>query len=638
VTAAATAAGGGRQRQRLWCRVCGKRPQAVARVEFCFGCWPGGPVVPPPCLRCGSRTLYWGGGLCERCHPLASPPPDSCTDCLAWGATRSKGWLCRGCHSWRIANTSGVGSCRVCRHSAALNTDRVCRLCLKQAVLARTPHTPLAWDPGGRWGQQLFIADLFSYFACGTSPARTARGEDPVDGRPEAQGPPAFRQPALFSTRHTVRTCPGLQELTGRADPHLAAWVDQFTRRHAARCGWHDHLAWKVRTGVHAALGLLQVPGAVLTPSDLDFLATAPVPRTHVVTVLRAASLLEGDRIPAAVVRAEKRIASLPAPMAGELSTWLITMHEGRTAPPRRYPRSPITISGYLNSAMPALSGWAAAGKTSLREITPRDIRAALPLPGVARSRMGQGLRSVFAVLHDQRIVFMNPAAGIPTGARDATIPLPLRTEDIREALNSPDPAQAALCALIVFHTLTVQQLQHLQLTDLHEEGHLSLAGRRLPFAAPLQERLDAYLAHRRRTWPATANPHLFVTRATATGTSPASKMWITQRVGPRFTPSALRDDRLLDEAHHSGGDPKCLTDLFGLGIHAALRYTATVTHPALDAVVPKPLWWDGQPWVFSEVLTEDLASSARQTERGSTQEPAQDPVPRREGTDSHPR
>ena len=60
----------------------------------------GGPVVLPPCLKCGARTDYYAAGLCIRCHPWGDPGPDSCRDCLAWGARRTHKWLCR-CTAWR---------------------------------------------------------------------------------------------------------------------------------------------------------------------------------------------------------------------------------------------------------------------------------------------------------------------------------------------------------------------------------------------------------------------------------------------------------------------------------------------------------------------------------------------------------
>jgi hypothetical protein len=53
------------------CTVCGVRPPAMREIPYCFTCWPGGPVAPPPCYRCGSTANYYTSGLCARRHPRA---------------------------------------------------------------------------------------------------------------------------------------------------------------------------------------------------------------------------------------------------------------------------------------------------------------------------------------------------------------------------------------------------------------------------------------------------------------------------------------------------------------------------------------------------------------------------------------
>ena len=48
-----------------------------------------------------------------------------------------------------------------------------------------------------------------------------------------------------------------------------------------------------------------------------------------------------------------------------------------------------------------------------------------------------------------------------------------------------------------------------------------------------------------------------------------------------------IRQDRILDEAHASGGDMRALCDLFGLSITGAARYASTVnqiTHPGASS------------------------------------------------------
>ncbi|MEV7817100.1 hypothetical protein AB0P05_41535 [Streptomyces flaveolus] len=363
--------------------------------------------------------------------------------------------------------------------------------------------------------------------------------------------------------------------------------MEQFTREDAIRYGWSRDLTWRVRTGVNIVLGFLQAPGATLTVVDVAVLMEVNLPHRHATAVLERAGLLACDRAPAVLGWGEERITALPPDMASEVRAWLAIMYEGSDVPPRRHPRSESTIRLHLRWALPALARWAAEGKTSLREITPGDVRTVLPPAGAARTQMGQGLRSIFRVLKARRLVFTDPARQVTTGFPDPTIPMPLPVEHIRAALDSTDPAQALLCALVVFHGLTAHQLQHLRLTDVHDE-RLDVGDRRVPLAEPVRQCLAAYLEHRRRRWPITANPHLFVHFRSATTTVPVGHRWINLRLGPHLTCRSLRTDRLLDEALAPDSDAKRLGDLFGISTRAAQRYTQSLGHPGLEGLSPR--------------------------------------------------
>ena len=170
-----------------------------------------------------------------------------------------------------------------------------------------------------------------------------------------------------------------------------------------------------------------------------------------------------------------------------------------------------MTARLHLMCAMPALRTWAAAGLTSLREVSAADIRAVLPPSGNPRSTMGAGLQSVLTVLKQQKVIFANPIASIRTGYHEPRQPLPVDLALVREALESPDPARAAVVALVAFHGLRVGQVRALMLTDLRD-GRLHLRDRTVLHAGPARVRLAAWLDYRARNWPGTANPHLFIT------------------------------------------------------------------------------------------------------------------------------
>ncbi|MFF4764684.1 hypothetical protein [Streptomyces sp. NPDC001292] len=75
---------------------------------------------------------------------------------------------------------------------------------------------------------------------------------------------PAHRQLVLFEAVRTLAHR-GTEGLARRADAHLAAWVEQFTREGAIRYTWSRDLTWRVRTGVNITLGFIDTPGAALS-------------------------------------------------------------------------------------------------------------------------------------------------------------------------------------------------------------------------------------------------------------------------------------------------------------------------------------------------------------------------------------
>jgi hypothetical protein len=248
--------------------------------------------------------------------------------------------------------------------------------------------------------------------------------------------------------------------------------------------------------------------------------------------------------------------------MATEVGTWFDVLHTGSTTPPRSRPRSPNTTRLRVRSAMPVLRAWAAAGHTSLREISRADITAALPDSGSPRALVGAALRSLFRLLKARKTIFVNPTARIRTGSPETREPLPLELTALRQALDADDPARAALAALVGFHALRNAQLRGLQLTDVRD-GRLHLPERTILLAPAARTRLAAWLDHRAHRWPRTVNTYLFVNAYTALRTGPTSNLWINQALG--LSPQAIHEDRILHEAIATGGDIRRLCDLFGL-------------------------------------------------------------------------
>jgi integrase len=236
---------------------------------------------------------------------------------------------------------------------------------------------------------------------------------------------------------------------------------------------------------------------------------------------------------------------------------------------------------------LPILYGWVGNGVESLREITRDQIIAALPPSGPDRAMIGRGLRSIFGSLKARKQIFTNPTSRVRTWSDNTRPPDPVDLDQVRAAVDSPNPARALLAALAAYPALRCGQICNLKLTDLRD-GHLHIDGRLIPLAEPVRARLAAWLDYRQQRWPTSTNPHLFIHFRTAGRTEPVGRRWIKLTLDLPGGVQAIRSDRILHEAAASGGDPRRLCDLFGLGIQQALRYTNTIREPHLpDNDVP---------------------------------------------------
>lgn len=555
------------------CGGCGIKPVADKRRRFCPDCEPGGPYTPPPCRRCGSTEDYFSAGLCARCHQYAPQQVGSCRDCHAWGVTRTHQWLCFACTTWRCRHPR-IAACLVCGRELAVSERGVCRLCWRQASTDRDatkgqrPYRPLDVVGANRHGQQLFFANMGRRRLPRHPPQRpyTAERTDRVPCKQLGLFDP---QPETWASRR------GLPEpaRTDRTDA-----LDAFVRDHAARHGWNATTTRRTRLALRVLLSR-RPPGERIRASEVIQLRQVGLPATPLLTVLAAADMLDDDRVPAIVAWFERQIAGLPSGMADELRIWFDVLRRGSTTPPRSRPRAETTIRVRVRWALPVLRAWAADGHESLREIARADIVAILPGGGSPRATTGAALRSMFRTLKARKVIFIDPTARVPTGSAERRKPLPVDAEELRAAIHSVDPARAALAALVAFHGLRPEQLRALQLTDIRD-GRLRLGHGTVLLAEPVRQRVAAWLDHRARRWPNTANPHLFVTTRSANRTNPVGRRWTNYTLG--MAAKAVRVDRILDEARATGGDVRRLCDLFGLSVSAAIHYVERLDRPGI--------------------------------------------------------
>lgn len=558
------------------------------RVDFCYGCLPGGPFASPPCQRCGDRADYFSQGLCSRCHPRSPEHIDACKGCLAWGVYPRHNWTCWSCRWWQ--GNYPKGTCKHCGRATHVSDTGACRLCLENARFDQEPGRAPDVAGSNRHSQQLFFANMAFKRRMSELPAYvTWDGRWSQKNKNQLPHQPGTRfdedapeQLTLFDMDPDPEV---LRQRILVEDTDLTRYCAAFLADHARRYGW----SVRQRNAVMQTLRMLQTvrptPTALIRASDVVAMRRYDGTISSTIDVLAEAGLLIED-VPTRVERyfTAKFIESgaLPDTMRQHLELWLQIMLGGSRHAPRQFPREPETVELHIQGLAPVVQAWVEAGRQSFAEITQNDILTALaglPKNTSHRHFAENGLKSLFKILKGRRLVFANPMRGIDLTRVATNIPLPLDTELIRAELDSPNPATALAVALIAFHALTGKQVRELQLTDI-VDGRLRLNGRDIPLAAPVRTRLAAWLDYRDPTWPNTANPHLLINRRTAPRLVPGghSFPWKDSAIRPR----ALREDRILHEIHATGGDVRRICDLFGLSIEGATRYLATIDHPGL--------------------------------------------------------
>ncbi len=379
--------------------------------------------------------------------------------------------------------------------------------------------------------------------------------------------PAGWNQPPLF---HADLDPELVKQRALAARMELQTYCRDIVREHAEQHGWSQRQTNDVIRSLRLLQTLRLTAGAKIRATDVQRLPRYSGNVPSILDVLAAADLLIDDRISPIERYFAGKTADLPEPMASQLQTWLEALLNDRITAPRQRSRDPQTARLHIMAVAPIVAAWAAAGHQSLAEITREHVLEGLPTSGGRRYLAESGLRSLFGTLKARKLIFLNPTRGRRLTSPNSTIPLPLETETIRDALNSAEAAVALAVALVAFHALTSKQVGDLKLTDV-VDGRLGVSERVIPLADPVRARLSAWLDHRARTWPATINPYLLINRKTAPRLTRSGRYFPWVRAG--ISPQALREDRILDEIHASGGDVRRICDLFGLTIDATLRY-----------------------------------------------------------------
>jgi len=496
----------------------------------------------------------------------AATPAGSCPDCLSWGASYGSQSCCRACYDF--TRRYDRSECGGCRRVIAVKKGH-CRLCWLQAGIAaagRRRLTAADFTNAGYW--QLSLAGMSRLGSTGPAPQALPDGPAPP---PAAPGWTQLQLSAPgeslhFDKRHWTAaaiTGPALQQARGIA------------RNLAGARGWNGQIITQTSRALAVVLAGHQ-PGDMIAWSQLPAaLHRRDLSITRTAEILGLAGLLDDDRIPSFTALAQPRLALLPAPMAADVRDWLHTRSQGG---PRSRPRDEHTVRMNLNRVHPLLLEWA-RHYSHLREVTTADVTTATgPLHGSLRRQTLTALRSLFGHAKKTGTIFRDPTRGVRDGQRPLILIQPLQPAEIHQATAAAvTPAARLAVALAAIHAARPKTIRELHLGDIDlGSRRLVIAGRARPLDDLTASLLLAWLQHRGRRWPGTANPHLIINQQTAMTTRAVSENWLAASCrGLTATLERLRVDRQLEEALTCGADPLHLAAVFGTSNGTAIKYAA---------------------------------------------------------------
>jgi len=536
-------------------------------------------------------------------------PAGQCPVCLGWGQMTHY-TCCAACAKWRRA-FPGQAACLHCSRVSHVSRDGLCRPCL---MTVRTEDP--GWIASPRPGRAVQLAFLLSGVRLPRASSLTLPANRKDKQAPAGIGtarlavqPGRLRRPgAAPASPHLVD--PGQAVLfdarrdwsflnAGELDrlpaltPAAAALVGELGRQ-ARAGGWSSSSRNNATKTLRILLAWL---GADAPIAEADIRALHARPSTTIRRVLaflrdRGMVIPDPARPGTAVERTISRhIDALPEPIASEVRQWVkVVRGEGRRAH-RELPFS--SVRSYLNCFCPLLAEWGQR-VTSLREITPGDVREALKQhPGVTAHNLLPALRSLFRALKQERIIFRDPTSGITLPAM-RRLPAPIPSGQLAGLIDrAGTPIAKAAVALIAIHALGKKETTLLLTEDLDlSRGQLAVrrpTGTHTVYLVELSRTLAAgWLRERHRCWPLTSNPHLLITRETAADAAgPPIALTVLDAIFGELglTPSKVRQDRILDEARHTA-DPVHLMHVFGLTAHPAMKYIQAA-HPERGPAMP---------------------------------------------------
>jgi integrase len=522
----------------------------------------------------------------------------SCDRCLAWGLIYAQG-VCQSCYNFSNPIYGHLtGECLACHRVQPLKNG-YCRSCWCQAAADRlaadsdsrsrvmiAPHLPRV-----RFHQTFLVLP-----ARRTPPPRTAPRRWGTKGRPLKPAPPPTVRPATVWLQQPLFGDEGLRryryaehDLRSGPPPDnpWLAWALHIAHTHAQVRGWSGVVQRGIQRALVMLLAAYQPPDRIRVSDFSRILVPRAVSTDLIVEILGQMEIVHDDRSRAFDLWLADKAADLPSAIREDVIAWCTEFHDGG---PRTRPR-PDAASSYLRIVLPALHGWADRYH-HLREVTRADVVAHVSeLSGRPRAEMTTALRALFGWAKRTKRIFRNPTAGVRSVQPEVPLWQPLPDTAIAECVEAADTPQARLwVALAAIHAARPGAIRRIQLDEVDlANWRITIGGIDRPLDPTTYQLVVEWLDHRRRTWPTTANRHLFISRESALRHGPVSATWILDLRGSAATLEQLRIDRQLDEAIVTGGDPLHLAEVFGIDSSTAVRYAANARQLLATAVENEP-------------------------------------------------
>jgi integrase len=359
-------------------------------------------------------------------------------------------------------------------------------------------------------------------------------------------------------------------------------WLEEFAAYASAR--FCPGRALQLLHGLRRLLTRgIRSPRALLEAARLPGRSMGALARTlegFFVEAGLALPLDQADRL--ARGRRHRRINAVPQPFRAAVAAFAQAQLESRS---RRYragirPEADATIeqrlaglrdfTRYLIDTRPWVTGWELIGR--------EDVEGFIGTSEARKAKRLAILRVFFRWARSHRLVLVDPTRRL--SARSAKgfkseVVEPARQRALlgRWTTEQVHPHEAFVGLAALLHGASSSELRHLTLGDVDERARTIRLGRR-PMPVPLDPAtwaaLEACLAHRENL--RTINPHVIVTKITATGERPASTAYVAHVLDPAAaTPKHLRWTRLARLVHSM--DPKLVADAFGLTTEASIHY-----------------------------------------------------------------